>query len=140
MQIAQSSANRHLLSIGEPLSADAQAAIINPTPAPRMLAHFPKGSWVAQFDCCAERPIIAQVRDAYSDPLLAGAAPLLDLVIFNRNGTRIGRQSPSMGGPRGFEPACSSQRWERIERPDFSRMGEERHQWGHHLVQVKPGA
>jgi len=140
MPTAQHAANRHILNIDEPISTDTQAPTINPTPAQQILAHYPKGSWVAQFDCGAERPVIAQVRDAYADPVAAGAAPLLDLVIFNRNGTRIGRQSPGMGGPRSFEPACSSQRWERIQRPDFSRMSEERHHWGHHLIKVNPGA
>jgi hypothetical protein len=44
---------------------------------------------------------------------------LIDLVLYNRSGERIGRDSPAMGGPRTFEPACDSTAWHRIKEPTF---------------------
>lgn len=43
----------------------------------------------------------------------------LDIVIYDRQGNRIGRSSPAMGGPRGFEPCCNPDTWAVIEAPHF---------------------
>lgn len=60
---------------------------------------------------------IAKARsDEYT---LVGQDPMVDLVLYDRSGERIGRESPHMGGPRGYEPCCGAQDWKRIERPDF---------------------
>lgn len=72
---------------------------------------FKPSDWVSDD---ADR--IARVRSVYE------ASPgeiLLDLVIFDRDGNRLGRVSPVMGGPRTFEPACSSERWHRVKKPTF---------------------
>lgn len=45
--------------------------------------------------------------------------PMVDLIIYDRDGERIGRESPAMGGPRGYEPCCGALHWKRIQRPDF---------------------
>lgn len=90
---------------------------------------FKSGAWVAQFDSDPDRPQIAQVRDAYPDPLSKGEL-LLDLVFFAHDGTRQGRLSPACGGPRNFEPACDASRWVLIHKPDFERLASTRHAWG----------
>lgn len=43
----------------------------------------------------------------------------LDLVIYSKDGEKIGRESPAMGGPRSYEPCCSPDGWERCRKPDF---------------------
>lgn len=44
---------------------------------------------------------------------------MVDLYLYARNGEKIGRSSPVMGGPKTFEPACSWDGWYRIEEPSF---------------------
>lgn len=44
---------------------------------------------------------------------------LFDLVMYDRDGTRLGRVSPALGGPRTFEPMCSIEGWERVAAPTF---------------------
>lgn len=58
---------------------------------------------------------VAKVRDVYRDR----GELLLDLVIYDRSGEKVGRESPAMGGPRSFEPCCSAEGWRRIAEPDF---------------------
>lgn len=59
---------------------------------------------------------VAKVRAVYEgEP----GEVLLDLVIYSRSGERLGRVSPHMGGPKTFEPACSSEGWHRIKEPSF---------------------
>jgi len=48
-----------------------------------------------------------------------GDEPFVDLILYARDGTKIGRESPSMGGPKGFEPACSTEFWFVIRQPSF---------------------
>lgn len=43
----------------------------------------------------------------------------LDIVIYARSGTKIGRVSPPEGGPRGFEPCCGPDGWAYIVKPNF---------------------
>lgn len=90
---------------------------------------FKSGTWVAQFDRDPDRPQIAQIRDAYPDPLSKDKL-LLDLVFFAHDGKRQGRLSPAGGGPRNFEPACDASRWVLIHKPDFERLVTARHAWG----------
>lgn len=72
---------------------------------------YKPGDWVA-----TENGRVAKVKRVWSD----GTAPvLLDLVIFDRRGQQVGRQSPAMGGPRTFEPACDPDGWVRISEPTF---------------------
>jgi len=56
---------------------------------------------------------VARVKDVYAD------GDHLDLVFYERSGDRLGRVSPPMGGPRGFEPACAAENWRLIEPPNF---------------------
>lgn len=58
---------------------------------------------------------IARVRDVYE----MDGAVLLDLVMFDRSGEKLGRVSPAEGGPRSFEPACDAEGWERVRQPQF---------------------
>lgn len=41
----------------------------------------------------------------------------LDIVLFAPDGRQIGRVTPPMGGPRGFEPDCHPDGWAQIEKP-----------------------
>ncbi len=58
---------------------------------------------------------IAQVKAVH----FSDGEVLLDLVLYDTIGNKIGRESPAMGGPRTFEPCCSADDWERIEEPAF---------------------
>lgn len=70
---------------------------------------FKKNDWVAnQFG-------IGKVRHVHEDGLL-------DIVLYARDGKRIGRDSPAMGGPTTFEPCCDPDNWKRIQEPEFPLM------------------
>lgn len=68
------------------------------------------GDWVSNAN---GRP--AKVKAVYES---SGEA-LADLVLYNRKGNRVGRESPACGGPKSFEPACSLEGWHRIAEPSF---------------------
>jgi hypothetical protein len=71
------------------------------------------GDWVVSVH---DPSRVAKVRAAYS----FGGEILVDLYIYDRDGNRLGRTSPSMGGPRKFEPACTYKgAWRRISEPEF---------------------
>lgn len=75
------------------------------------------GDWIASK---GNPQMVAKVRSVYHDfykskpgsPII-----LVDLYLYSINGVRTGRESPAMGGPRTFEPACEYEGWERIEEP-----------------------
>ena len=69
------------------------------------------GSWVASF----ESNQIAKVKNIHLDGSL-------DVVIYSRTGDRLGRTSPAMGGPTGFEPCCGADNWTAIAKPKFPLM------------------
>ena len=71
---------------------------------------FKPGDWVSND---ADR--IAKVKDVYGDE----DEVLLDLIVFDLSGERVGRASPACGGPRTFEPACAADGWERVPEPRF---------------------
>lgn len=71
---------------------------------------FRPGDWVWD----GSRP--ATVKRVYDD---GSGEVLLDLVIYSRDGEKLGRQSPACGGPRTFEPACSANGWQRIAQPKW---------------------
>lgn len=52
-------------------------------------------------------------------PAPVGKGMMIDVTIYNLEGTRVGRVSPAMGGPRHFEPCCDVEVWEVIEPPRF---------------------
>lgn len=74
---------------------------------------FKPGDWVAGI---GDHRRLAKVKDVSRDK---GGEVLLDLWLYDPDGTRIGRESPALGGPRTFEPSCDAQAWERIARPAF---------------------
>ena len=94
-------------------------------------AVFGVGAWVACDD--PEQPRIAQVQDCYA---LAGEL-LLDLVMYRRDGTKVGRVSPACGGPRGFEPACPAATWGLIDEPDWAWLAQPRYNWGDRVRRIK---
>lgn len=72
---------------------------------------FKPGDWA--FNPSGEQ--IAKVKAVYWDSNLV----MFDLVMFSFQGDKLGRVSPSEGGPRSFEPACPAEGWERIAEPFF---------------------
>jgi len=91
-----------------------------------------QGSWVARFDN-ANYPPIGKVKRMYQ----FGDEGLLDVVMFDSYGQRLGRVSPAMGGPTSFEPACPAELWEPIEKPAFEEMAS-RTNYGRCLVRLRP--
>lgn len=65
-----------------------------------------KGNWVAS------NTQIGTLREVHDDGLL-------DIVLFGRDGKAIGRQSPAVGGPSGYEPCCDPEGWRKIKKPLF---------------------
>lgn len=94
-------------------------------------AGFGVGAWVACDD--PEQPRIAQVRDCY----IFNGELLLDLVMYRRDGTRVGRVSPPCGGPRNFEPACPATAWGLIEEPDWEYLAVPLYHWGDRVRRIK---
>lgn len=78
-----------------------------------MSAPYPykPGDWVG-----TENGRVAKVKRVWNDE---HASCLLDLAIFDRRGTQVGRESPALGGPRTYEPACDPKGWVRISEPTF---------------------
>jgi hypothetical protein len=72
-----------------------------------------KGDWVSDFR--GDVPRIGRVVDEYT----AGDDYCINVVLYAPDGTKIGRSSPPMGGPRNFEPGLLAAHWERIEPPHF---------------------
>ena len=99
-----------------------------------MQTDFVENGWVASANACnglGFRPRIARVKHIHDD----GA---LDLVLYSYDGTRIGRESPAMGGPTGFEPYCSPEGWEPIGKPDFGLLASHKYGYGFHLEWKRP--
>jgi hypothetical protein len=44
---------------------------------------------------------------------------VFDLIMYDRDGEKIGRTSPALGGPTTFEPMCSIEGWDRVVQPTF---------------------
>lgn len=101
------------------------------TPCP-----FKKKDWVVER--IVQHPGIGQVKDCYWDGTEQDW--VVDLVLFNADGRRIGRESPSMGGPKTFEPAVPVRHWDRITEPAFplSRDGTGFRDWRSALQVVGP--
>lgn len=73
---------------------------------------FRPGDWVADTGSHAR---IGRVRSVYR---LDGDV-LLDIVMYDHEGRKLGRASQAEGGPTTFEPACSAEGWDRIAKPEF---------------------
>lgn len=76
-------------------------------------SQFKNGDWVAELE--VSQPTLGIVRDSYE---LDNEA-LIDITVFEWDGTKIGRKSPSEGGPTTFEPACLARMYGKIEKPKF---------------------
>ncbi len=74
---------------------------------------FQPGDWVVRRDWNQ----LAKVKDF--NPATGNWEATLDLVFYARDGERLGRVSPAMGGPRGFEPCCGASEWALIKAPAF---------------------
>jgi len=94
------------MRIRQSMTTAADPARNAPSTTPPSAPPFQAGTWVA------DDKRMGRVRYAHADGSL-------DIVLYARNGDRIGRESPPMGGPRGFEPCCSPEGWQQIAKPDF---------------------
>lgn len=76
-----------------------------------------QGDWVAEKRDGLGSVRVGRVRRAYFDR----DGVYMDLVIYDMDGAKIGRDSPHMGGPKTFEPFIpfDEERWVRIAAPDF---------------------
>lgn len=92
---------------------------------------MPPGTWVVRRHS-PDRPSIGRVADAY----VCMGELSLDIVLYQHDGTKIGRESPAMGGPRGYEPACGADNWEPIETPDFDLLSTKGF-WGRHVKRLR---
>lgn len=59
------------------------------------------------------------IGKAKGDPYEVCGRMHVDVVLYDRDGSRLGRISPAMGGPRHFEPATDPDGWMVIEEPRF---------------------
>lgn len=100
-----------------------------PKSSPSHRPRFEKGVWVMSSDDVS-RPQLGRVHSVYDD----GA---IDIVIYGASGERIGRVSPAMGGPRGFEPYCGADLWTPIQSPDFEKIAMLRYGYRGELVPLK---
>lgn len=95
-----------------------------------------EGGWVAStnaYNGIGFRPRIARVKHVYDDGSL-------DLVLYQYDGIRIGRESPAMDGPTSFEPYCAAENWEPIGEPNFNALSDYRNGYGFHLNWKRPQA
>jgi len=81
--------------------------------------------WVARLGADTNMPQIAKVKYIYPDGDVA------DLIFYSHTGEKLGRVSPAMGGPKGFEPACGLDTWVVIKEPKFDKLAEASWGWGH---------
>jgi hypothetical protein len=80
------------------------------------------GDWIArkwnEESFWGEAPSIGKLKgDPYPDPTTGET--LGNVVLYNHEGKRIGRESDPCGGPTAFEPSCNLDDWVRIAPPSF---------------------
>jgi len=75
-----------------------------------------KGDWVESRE---NTPRVGRVRDSYWGVDDGNRVCLIDVVLFDHSGDKIGRTSPAMGGTRTCEPAVNYSDWMRIVKPEF---------------------
>lgn len=81
-----------------------------------MTEPFKRGDWVAETE--GNHPRIARVV-AYHPVSEFNDEPAACLCLYAFDGTKIGRESPALGGPKGHEPFCSIEQWSLVEEPEF---------------------
>lgn len=87
-----------------------------------------QGCWVASNDDAYDRPKIGRVREVHFDGSL-------DITLYSPSGAKVGRESPALFGPKGFEPCCAPQFWDVIEEPDFHFLANKGF-WGRSLKRI----
>lgn len=73
---------------------------------------FKPGDWAVDG---SER--VAKVKSVWREE--GSGDVLLNLILYDWTGEKVGRESPVEGGPRSYEPACDASRWQRIGQPTF---------------------
>lgn|SRR5574337_473951 len=74
---------------------------------------FITGGWVAQRG--VKQPVFGIVKAIYE----CQGDLLLDIVVYDLKGNRVGRKSPPEGGPTSYEPACPAKNYASIKKPEF---------------------
>lgn len=64
---------------------------------------------------------------------------LLDIVMYDHRGNKLGRISPACGGPRTFEPACPAENWRRVNEPQFPMVPKWVEEGGRHVLKISAG-
>lgn len=103
-----------VLSHGAPSSKTTKSAFEQSQAQEATEAGFLPGGWVVRRDWQQ----LAKIKDV--NPAWGSLGATLDLVIYSRSGERVGRETPAMGGPRGFEPCCDAVEWAPIRQPAFA--------------------
>jgi hypothetical protein len=77
--------------------------------------HFAPDTWVARKG--SNRPDLAKIKRVYFCSY--GQEWIMDAVLYNEDGKKIGRKSPACGGPTNYEPALLCDDWMPIKKPEF---------------------
>jgi len=89
-----------------------------------------RNDWVAKLNSGSGNcPQIAKVKTMHG-------TEDADLIFYSHTGDCIGRSSPAMGGPKNFEPFCSTENWVVIKTPNFEELALTRSGWGHLLERI----
>lgn len=83
--------------------------------------HVVRGDWVESR--LRSIPVVGRVRESRWVREGAGFACKIDVVLYDYSGGKIGRESPAMRGPRGYEPFLDYSDWLRIRKPEFPLVG-----------------
>lgn len=76
-----------------------------------------KGDWIESRG--EGQPRVGRVVHSHWDIVDGERRCMVDVAIYDYSGTRVGRESPAMGGPRAYEPWLNYSEWFRIKKPDF---------------------
>jgi hypothetical protein len=88
-----------------------------------------KGDWVAsreELGSWTNQPQFGKVREVYGD--------LMDVVLYDTEGEKVGRESDPLDGPTEFEPCLPCADWVVIQKPKFPLP---RYSWGASLLAVE---
>ena len=83
-----------------------------------------KGDWLVDDDTLPSAfsvysPKQFQIGRAVSDEYELLGEFLIDICLYRWDGKKVGRNSPSEGGPQTYEPACDVRHWRQIKEPVF---------------------
>lgn len=83
------------------------------------------------------QPLIGRVIEVFFDEV--DKVMVMNIIVYDHSGNKIGRSSPPEGGPKGFEPCLPCARYEVIEPPVFPLRRDFCGCW-RSACKVKPGS